>query len=73
MTLEEQKERMITGKLYNDLTEELVNARKETVRLTDRYLSKISSGSLRPFFRNPLVEPVQPDSRFIFRYYRVLI
>lgn len=37
MTLEEQKERMITGKLYNDLTEELVNARKETVRLTDRY------------------------------------
>ena len=36
MTLEEQKERMITGKLYNDLTEELVNARKETVRLTDR-------------------------------------
>ena len=37
MTLEEQKKRMITGKLYNDLTEELVNARKETVRLTDRY------------------------------------
>ena len=37
MTFEEQKERMVTGKLYNDLTEELVNARKETVRLTDIY------------------------------------
>ena len=37
MTLEEQKARMISGKMYNDQTEELIEARKETVFLTDEY------------------------------------
>lgn len=37
MTLEEQKGRMISGKMYNDQTEELIEARKETVFLTDEY------------------------------------
>ena len=37
MNLQEQKERILSGKMYNDQTEELVNARKETVFLTNQY------------------------------------
>ena len=37
MNLQEQKERIVSGKMYNDQTEELVNARKETVFLTNQY------------------------------------
>lgn len=37
MNLEEQKERMLSGKMYNDLDEVLVTARKETVFLTNEY------------------------------------
>lgn len=37
MTLEEQKKRIMSGEMYNDHTEELVTARKETVFLTDEY------------------------------------
>lgn len=37
MTLEEQKQRILSGQLYNDLTDELVNARKESALLTDEY------------------------------------
>ena len=37
MTLEEQKQRILNGKLYNDLTDELINARKESGLLTNEY------------------------------------
>lgn len=37
MNLEEQKERMLSGKMYNDLDEVLVTARKEAVFLTNEY------------------------------------
>lgn len=37
MNLEEQKELIISGKMYNDLTPELIEARKRTVFLTDEY------------------------------------
>ncbi|XVU21806.1 sugar O-acetyltransferase [Actinoplanes sp. CA-054009] len=37
MTLEEQRERMLSGLMYNDLTPELVEARQRTVLLTDEY------------------------------------
>ena len=37
MTFEEQKARILSGKMYNDLTQELVDARKRAVDLTDAY------------------------------------
>ncbi|SNY41754.1 sugar O-acetyltransferase [Paractinoplanes atraurantiacus] len=37
MTLEAQRERMLSGRMYNDLTPELVEARQRTVLLTDEY------------------------------------
>lgn len=37
MTFEEQKKRIMSGEMYNDHTQELVTARKETVFLTDEY------------------------------------
>ncbi|MEQ8154916.1 MAG: sugar O-acetyltransferase [Clostridiaceae bacterium] len=37
MTLEEQKQLILSGKMYNDLTPELINAREKTVFLTNEY------------------------------------
>ena len=37
VTFEEQKERILSGKMYNDLTPELVEARRRAVELTDAY------------------------------------
>ncbi len=37
MTLEEQMRKILSEEMYNDLTEELINARKETVFLTNEY------------------------------------
>lgn len=37
MNLEEQKEFILSGKMYNDLTPELIKAREETVFLTNKY------------------------------------
>ncbi|WP_267651139.1 maltose acetyltransferase domain-containing protein [Listeria welshimeri] len=37
MTLEKQKQHILTGKMYNDLTPELVKAREKTVLLTNDY------------------------------------
>ncbi len=37
MTLEEQKKKILSGAMYNDLTPELIAAREKTVILTDRY------------------------------------
>ncbi|WP_333648621.1 sugar O-acetyltransferase [Lacrimispora sp.] len=37
MTLEEQRQYILTGKMYNDLTSELVEAREKTVLLTNQY------------------------------------
>lgn len=37
MNLEEQKEFILSGKMYNDLTPELIKAREETVFLTNEY------------------------------------
>ena len=37
MNLEEQKQYVLSGKMYNDLTDELVKAREDTVFLTNQY------------------------------------
>lgn len=37
MTLEEQKQFILSGKMYNDLTKELIKARENTVFLTNEY------------------------------------
>lgn len=37
MNLEEQKQYVLSGKMYNDLTDELVKARENTVFLTNEY------------------------------------
>ncbi|HZK05119.1 MAG TPA: sugar O-acetyltransferase [Actinomycetaceae bacterium] len=37
MTLEEQRQLILSGAMYNDLTDELVEARQRTVIATDRY------------------------------------
>lgn len=37
MTLEEQRQYMLTGAMYNDLSKELVEAREKTVLLTNAY------------------------------------
>ena len=39
MTLEEQKQLILSGKMYNDLTPELIQARENTVFLTNEYNS----------------------------------
>ena len=37
MNLNEQKELILSGKMYNDLTDELIKARENTVLLTNEY------------------------------------
>ena len=37
MTLEEQRQIMLSGAMYNDLTPELIRARENAVRLADAY------------------------------------
>ena len=37
MTLEEQRRTMLAGKMYNDLTTELIQAREQAVFLTNEY------------------------------------
>ena len=37
MNFEEQKQRVMSGLMYKDTTKELIEARKETVFLTDEY------------------------------------
>ena len=37
MTLEEQRQIMLSGAMYNDLTPELIRARENAVRLADRH------------------------------------
>ncbi len=37
MTLEQQLEKIKSGKMYNDLTEELIQARADAVALTNQY------------------------------------
>jgi maltose O-acetyltransferase len=37
VTLEEQRQHMLSGRMYNDLTTELVEARRRTVLLTNEY------------------------------------
>lgn len=45
MTFEEQKARILSGKMYNDLTQELVDARKRAVDLTDAYNASYGESS----------------------------
>lgn len=45
MTFEEQKARILSGKMYNDLTQELVDARKRAVDLTDEYNASYGESS----------------------------
>lgn len=41
MNLEEQKKFILSGNMYNDLTEELVAARENTVFLTNEYSGSV--------------------------------
>lgn len=58
MTFEEQKARILAGKMYNDLTQELVDARKRAVNLTDAYnasygeLPKVREAILRKLVKH---------------------
>lgn len=42
MTFDEQKEYILQGNMYNDLTPELINARKKAVKLTNKYNSTLN-------------------------------
>lgn len=37
MNLKEQREKILSGQMYNDLTNELVKAREDAVYLTNEY------------------------------------
>lgn len=75
ISFEEQKARTLSGRMYNDLTPELVNARKEAVALTDEYnrtygeapevREKILKKLLGSVGKNSLFEP---DFRCEFGY-----
>ena len=41
MILEEQRQFILSGKVYNDLTPELIKARENTVFLTNKYNDNI--------------------------------
>ena len=43
MTLEEQRNLILSGKMYNDLTKELIEAREKTVFLTNEYNNSFGS------------------------------
>lgn len=43
MNLEEQRQFVLTGAMYNDLTEELIEARKNAVLLTNEYNDSFGS------------------------------
>ncbi|GBD66769.1 Maltose transacetylase [Tetragenococcus halophilus subsp. halophilus] len=45
MNLEEQRQHILTGKMYNDLTPELVQAREDAVLLTDQYNAAFGQSS----------------------------
>lgn len=45
MNLEEQRQFILSGKMYNDLTDELVSAREKTVFLTDKYNKSFGKSS----------------------------
>lgn len=45
MNLEEQRKRILSGAMYNDLTDELVQARERTVLATDRYNASFGQSS----------------------------
>ncbi len=45
MNLQQQREYILTGKMYNDLTPELVKAREDTVLLTNEYNSTFGQPS----------------------------
>ncbi len=68
MNLDEQRQLMLSGAMYNDLTDELVGARARAVRATDRYNAsfgrpaEVREELLRDLLRhagaNPFLEPV---------------
>ena len=44
MNLEEQRQFILSGKVYNDLTPELIKARENTVFLTNKYNESFGNG-----------------------------
>lgn len=75
MNLEEQKKRVLSGKMYNDLTPELVQERKRAVELTNAYNESYGQPSQ---VREPLLRKIvaemgedvffEPDFRCEFGY-----
>ena len=67
MNLEEQRQHILSGKIYNDLTQELVEARERAVILTNQYneafgqsnevREKILSELFESVGENPYLEP----------------
>lgn len=55
MNFEEQKQRILSGAMYNDHTEELVNARKEAVLLTNAYNASYGQP---PEIREPILRKI---------------
>lgn len=55
LNFEEQKKRVLSGLMYNDLTPELVEARRVAVELTNEY--NASYGQL-PEVREPLLRKI---------------
>lgn len=53
MTFEEQKQRILQGKMYNDLTPELVEARRTAVELTNEYNASYGQA---PEIREPILK-----------------
>lgn len=53
MTFEEQKQRILQGKMYNDLTPELVEARRTAIELTNEYNASYGQA---PEIREPILK-----------------
>jgi hypothetical protein len=53
MSLEEQRQLLLSGKMYNDLTPELVQARERAVILTNEYNNSFGKGPQERLERIP--------------------
>lgn len=65
MTLEEQRTRILSGAVYDDLTDELVQAREDAVVATDRYNASFGQpAQVREKLLRDLIEHAGPGAFF---------
>ena len=65
MNLEEQKQYVLSGKMYNDLTDELVKARENTVFLTNEYNASFGQpAEVREVILNKLLKSIGKGVHF---------